>query len=51
MSRRNEQELDMTAMIQVESAARLQALVDAMDATTIAGFDQFQWTEIDSEMI
>ncbi|QDV88420.1 ExbD/TolR family protein [Planctomycetes bacterium TBK1r] len=37
--------------IEVESAARLQALVDAMDAATIAGFQQFQLTEIASELI
>lgn len=37
--------------IEVESEARLQMLVDAIDAATIAGFDQFQLTEIDSEMI
>jgi biopolymer transport protein ExbD len=38
-------------LIEVESAARLQALVDAMDAATIAGFQQFQLTEIASELI
>ena len=38
-------------LIEVESAARLQTLVDAMDAATIAGFHQFQLTEIASELI
>ncbi|MCA9138299.1 MAG: biopolymer transporter ExbD [Planctomycetales bacterium] len=37
--------------IQVESEARLQSLVDAMDAATIAGFDRYQLTETDAEFI
>ncbi|QEF96378.1 Biopolymer transport protein ExbD/TolR [Stieleria maiorica] len=37
--------------IEVESAARLQHMVDAMDAATIAGFDRYQLAESDSELI
>ncbi|WP_182870437.1 ExbD/TolR family protein [Rhodopirellula sp. JC639] len=41
----------MGLWIEIESAARLQALVDAVDAATIAGFDRYQLTETDSEYI
>lgn len=37
--------------IEVESEAKLQTLVDAMDAASIAGFDRYYLTEIDAELI